>query len=473
MQPSLLNYGGLLHDIGYAGQAVDPNFNEWRNFINDQALAISFGAAVARSAADNTCKAPTLDTDRIIGISGRHAIKASPGYGQVGANVVQYAQFDSVPIMANGSIYAFAAENVTRGDAVVSLTASNGTLGSAANNPMPVATAAAQGNVVASGTITLTNNAVVGDTVTVNGVTVAFVAAGAAVASQNQVSIAATNALTAVNLQTFLATSQNPLLSVAQYTVATNVVTVKYLLGGTVGNSFTLSSANLTVSAATLTTTQGYIEFNRNAVATNTVTINGQVITFVATAPAANQVLVGATAAATASNLATFCSTSGNALLVGPTYLATVNATGNVILQITNAAVTFTLAASGTNDTNVTASGATLTGGTANTGNATLALATQSTLPTAVSGVYTIVCTAATVANVFDPQGHLLGVTNFGTAWSDEIQFTITAGGTPCVAGDSFEVTVNSASAGRPAVPTATWETTTTAGQLGVVRIRY
>jgi hypothetical protein len=467
-----LTYGGLLHDIGYAGQAVDPNFNEWRNFINDQALAIQFGQAVARSAADNTCKAPTLDTDRIIGISGRHAIKASPGYGQTGANVVQYTQYDSVPIMGNGNIYAFAAENVTRGDAVVSLTASNGTLGSAANNPMPVATAAAQGNVVASGTITLTNNPVNGDSVTVNGVTVVFVTA-AAVASQNQVLIAGTSALTAVNLQTFLATSQNPLLSVAQYTVATNVVTAKYLLGGTVGNSFTLSSSNLTVSAATLTTTQGYIEFNRNAVATNTVTINGQVITFVATAPAANQVLVGANAAATASNLATFLSTSGNALLVGPTYLATVNATGNVILQITNAVVTFTLAVSGTNDTNVTASGATLTGGTANTGNATIAMATQSTLPTALSGVYTIVCTAATTANVFDPQGHLLGTCSFGTLFSDEIQFTITAGGTPCVAGDSFEVTVNSATAGRPAVPTATWETTTTAGQLGIVRIRY
>jgi len=135
-KPDLSTYGGRLRDLGYAGQIVDTNPVTIESKTNDQATAIDFGVAVARSAADDTCKAPTAVTHKVIGISARHAIRPAATDG-----TVNYAQKDSVPIVRDGYVYAIAAENVSRGDAAVALTGSNGTLGSAANNVVGTAAA--------------------------------------------------------------------------------------------------------------------------------------------------------------------------------------------------------------------------------------------------------------------------------------------------------------------------------------------
>jgi hypothetical protein len=75
-----------------------------------------------------------------------------------------------------------------------------------------------------------------------------------------------------------------------------------------------------------------------------------------------------------------------------------------------------------------------------NTGNATIGSLTVS--DAAQTGVYVVRHTAATVFTVTGPDGRMLrdGVT--GVAYSSDIGFTVTAGGTPMVAGDSFNVTV-------------------------------
>lgn len=349
-KPTLSTYGGLLRDPGYAGMLVDQNPYFAESLINDQALAISFGNAVARSAADNTCKAPTLDTDPIIGIALRHAILPTLGTGDGGTNLVNFPQYQPVPVLRNGMIYALPAENVSKGDKVISLTAQNGALGSAANNSLDTAVAAVAGNGKATGTITLTTNPAAGDTVIVNGVVFTFVASGAVA---GQVNIGGTSSVTAASLQAALAASINASLIGAEYTVSTNVVTVTVQLGGTAGNAFTLAKTG----------------------------------------------------------------------------------------------------------TNITVSGATLTGGTANTGNATIALGGQPTQWDADAGVYVILCTAATTASVYNPSGRLLGTLTFGTVFNDNIVVTVTASGTPCVAGDSFTVTVTN-NAGRVPVPGATWEQT-------------
>ena len=124
-KPDLSTYGGRLRDLGYAGQIVDTNPNTIEALINDQATAIDFGVAVARSAADNTCKAPAADGDKIVGISVRHAIRPADS-----SNNVTYAQKDAVPVLRDGFIYATAYENATRGDGVISVTAQSGKLGS-------------------------------------------------------------------------------------------------------------------------------------------------------------------------------------------------------------------------------------------------------------------------------------------------------------------------------------------------------
>jgi hypothetical protein len=357
-EPTLSTYGGLLRDPGYAGMLVDQNNFDAISLMNDQATAIQFGTAVARSLADNTCKAPTLDTDPIIGIALRHAIMPALGAASGGTNIVQYVQNAEVPVLRHGDVYALPVENVSKGDPVVSITAQNGALGSAANNATD-ATAAAAGNAKATGTITVAGVPLVNDTLTVNGVVYTFVTnenynftlgQGGNVAQM--IVIPATVNLTAAAIQLALDDSINPLLTGAEYTVIGAVVTINYQLGGTGGNAFTLATSDAT---------------------------------------------------------------------------------------------------------NITLSAATLASGAANTGNATIALGGEAEQSTAPNGTFTIVCTTATTANVYRPNGELLGTTTFGTQFNNEIVFTITAGGTACVAGDSFTVKVG---AGRVLVPNATWEQT-------------
>lgn len=92
--------------------------------------------------------------------------------------------------------------------------------------------------------------------------------------------------------------------------------------------------------------------------------------------------------------------------------------------------------------------GRTLVGATAtaaalgtNTGNGTFGTITPST--SAVDGVYTVEFDAATLFVVSDPYGHEVGHGTTGSAYSaGGLGFTITAGGTAFVAGDSFAVTV-------------------------------
>lgn len=82
-----------------------------------------------------------------------------------------------------------------------------------------------------------------------------------------------------------------------------------------------------------------------------------------------------------------------------------------------------------------------------NTGNATIAV--SATIGALVKpGTYKVVCTAApTTWIVCSPGGYSLGQATSGTAFtSDHIGFTITAGGTASVVGDSFTIVVSSSS---------------------------
>jgi len=89
-----------------------------------------------------------------------------------------------------------------------------------------------------------------------------------------------------------------------------------------------------------------------------------------------------------------------------------------------------------------TASAAPKNGG--NTGNGTITLdATTPVLDGAKAGVYTVRMLTATTFRVEDPDGFVIGDGANGVAFSDDIAFTIAAGGTPFIAGDGFDVTVN------------------------------
>lgn len=92
-------------------------------------------------------------------------------------------------------------------------------------------------------------------------------------------------------------------------------------------------------------------------------------------------------------------------------------------------------------EVDTTAANTTTAPGT-NTGNGTIAKAGTPILAGASAGVYTVVFTAPTAFNVLDPSGRVIGAGATGVAFARQIAFTITAGGTPFVAGDSFTVTV-------------------------------
>lgn len=123
-QPTLTTYGGRLREIGYAGGLVDENTAIIETRVNGAAGAIDFGLAVARLN-DKECKVIAADGDDIVGISVRHAIRSANSSG-----VVNYVQYDAVPVLRSGYIYVTALENAVPGDAVISVTAQGGQLGS-------------------------------------------------------------------------------------------------------------------------------------------------------------------------------------------------------------------------------------------------------------------------------------------------------------------------------------------------------
>lgn len=79
----------------------------------------------------------------------------------------------------------------------------------------------------------------------------------------------------------------------------------------------------------------------------------------------------------------------------------------------------------------------------ANTGNGTLVMdGTTPTLANYQPGVYSVRFTSATAYRVTDPTGDVLGDGANTVAFANQIKFVTTAGGTPFVAGDGFDVTI-------------------------------
>lgn len=110
---------------------------------------------------------------------------------------------------------------------------------------------AAGGAIAATGTITFGGQPSPTHTVTVNGVSIEFVASGA---TGSQVNIGTDATETAGNLRTFLSTSANASIDDATYGGTGTAITVTHKTPGTGGNSFTLAKSNTrpTISGANL-----------------------------------------------------------------------------------------------------------------------------------------------------------------------------------------------------------------------------
>jgi len=104
----------------------------------------------------------------------------------------------------------------------------------------------------------------------------------------------------------------------------------------------------------------GTITMSTNPSASDTVVIGGTTITFVASAPTGNQVLIGTSAANTAANLQAFLIASNDVNIVKCAYATSGAVTTLTYTSVGTAGNAFTLAKTGTN---ITVSGATLSGG--------------------------------------------------------------------------------------------------------------
>lgn len=90
-----------------------------------------------------------------------------------------------------------------------------------------------------------------------------------------------------------------------------------------------------------------------------------------------------------------------------------------------------------------------------NTGNGTISAVTVIGATGAKTGVYRLRFTAATTWNLVDPDGFEIGSGANGVANANDLAFTTTAGGTPFVAGDGFDITVPAGSGKYVASPNA------------------
>jgi hypothetical protein len=180
----------------------------------------------------------------------------------------------------------------------------------------------------------------------------------------------------------------------------------------------------------------GTITFSAQPAVGDTIVLNGTSIAFIANGavPAAGQVALGLTQTATIENLMAYLIASTDVQLVKFKY----SAAGNVI--------TLTAATGGTggnaltvveNSAATVASGATLAGGTANTGNPTFGAIARG--PNYQLGGYKVTMLTATTFSVLSPSGTALPNGSTGVPYvNNHLSFTLTAGGTPAVAGDSF-----------------------------------
>lgn len=110
--PTLDTYGGKLRDRGYAGDFADLRISSTSSRVAKS--NIEFGDAVTPDTDENTCKAPTADTDNIIGIALRNVNRPAASDG-----TVKYLTGDGVTIVEQGYIWAKANEAVVPQDIAV------------------------------------------------------------------------------------------------------------------------------------------------------------------------------------------------------------------------------------------------------------------------------------------------------------------------------------------------------------------
>ena len=91
-----------------------------------------------------------------------------------------------------------------------------------------------------------------------------------------------------------------------------------------------------------------------------------------------------------------------------------------------------------------------------NVGNGTLVFASPPYVGDMTGGAYSLLMTSPVAFVLNDPLGNPVGVGTVGTAFSTQLAFTLSTGGTAFAAGDGFQITATGQALFLPCIKTAT-----------------
>lgn len=194
----------------------------------------------------------------------------------------------------------------------------------ASANPNAVVSGATLDLPIATGNIAFTDNPLPGETITLGGVTWTFVASGA---TGNQTNIGVNLTATLGQLAIDLNASTDVNLSAASFAATPTHLNIAYDTNAAAGGSYTLAArvANSSSASASLVipSATGSITFTANPSPGDTINLNGVTWTFVASGATGNQTNIGASRAATLTQLAADLNLSQNSIIDAATYVAT------------------------------------------------------------------------------------------------------------------------------------------------------
>lgn len=298
----------------------------------------------------------------------------------------------------------------------------------------------------AVGTLTFSGNPAVADSVTLNGTVVTFIA-NDTLATAGQVALGLTEAQTIEALLAYLTASTDTQLVKFKYSAAGQVITLTAVTGGTGGNALTTVATSSVIAAGAGTLAGGVNNTGNGTFGAITLGVGAQLGIYL---------------------LACIQSTAG----AGPVTAVTPGE-GNVGTGTFGAIAIAPPAQVGDYRVELTATGATAafdvfdphnelvgTGNVAtafSAGGIGFTLANGGTMTKGDTWYIAVTDNGVALFSVLDPHGFARPNVTVGTAYVDQIDFTLSQGATKFVVGDAFAISVAAGSGKyKPAVATAT-----------------
>lgn len=283
-----------------------------------------------------------------------------------------------------------------------------------------------QAGVQATNTLTFSGNPAAADTVTIAGTAVAFIAAGTA-PSGNQVVLGATEAQTIEALLAFLVASTDTNLVKATYTAAGQVITLTAATSGTGGNALTLAKSSAVIAVGAGTFSGGVSNTGTGTFGTITLGPNVKLGPYSLVCTQAASGTTAATAKAHEGNVGT--GTFGTITPSAGSQLGEYT----VLLTATGATAAFDLFAP-----NGTLVGAGNVGTAFALGGMSFTLSNAGTMTSGDSWTIIVTDNGVAIFSMTDPAGGVRPPVTVGTAYSDQLGFTLSQGGTKFIVGDAF-----------------------------------